>query len=208
MKEFLLGCGLVILLLGSSSKGWAAGVKDCVTINGDTSRLRCYDLAAGRTLKKSTTKGKWRTSTKNNPLDDSTTATAVLEASEGKSQWGKGVILVARCMSNKTEAYVNWNDYLGDDDDSVYRERKRITYRLDSSKAISVLWGTSTDRKAVFVDKAISFLKQLVQSDQLVMQTTPYNESPVTAIFNLEGALAAIRPIAETCHWSLGPKTN
>ena len=59
----------------------------------------------------------------------------------------------------------------------------------------------STDSQATFHPKAISFLKSLLQSNKLVAQITPYNESPVTAIFNTAGLENAIKPLRETCHW-------
>ena len=49
----------------------------------------------------------------------------------------------------------------------------------------------------------IPFLRTLVESERLVVQTTPYLESPSTAIFALAGAEAAISPIAEECGWIL-----
>ncbi len=97
--------------------------------------------------------------------------------------------------------YVNWHDYLGDDTNEVYSDRKRVTYRFPPADAVTELWGISTDNDATFVASPIPFLRTLVKSDRLVMQTTPYGESPSTAVFELAGAPVAIARVAEECHW-------
>ena len=148
--------------------------------------------------------GDWRTSQTTNPIDDSATVVAILEASQGVGGFNDDPIrLVARCQSNKTEVYFNWHDFLGDDTNDVYSDRKRVTYRFPPADATTELWGISTDNDATFAARPIPFLRTLVESDQLVMQTTPYGESPTTATFDLTGARDAIEPIAETCSWAL-----
>ena len=151
--------------------------------------------------------GGWRVSRSTNPLDDSTTVVAVLNATEGVG----GVIpepisLIARCQSNTTEVYINWHDFLGDDELGNPRStRKRVTYRFPPANAETETWGVSTDNDSTFVARAIPFLHTVVESDRLVTQTTPYNEAPSTAIFDLTGARSALEPLAETCDWILDP---
>ena len=41
----------------------------------------------------------------------------------------------------------------------------------------------------------------MLTSTKLVAQVTPYNESPVTAIFNTAGLENAIKPLREICSW-------
>ena len=151
-----------------------------------------------------TDRGAWRTSRTTNPIDDSATVVATLSASQGVGGFGDDPIrLVARCQSNKTEVYFNWHDFLGDDTNDVYSDKKRVTYRFPPADATTELWGISTDNDSTFVARAIPFLRTLVESDQLVIRTTPYGESPTTATFDLTGARGAIEPIAETCSWAL-----
>ena len=151
----------------------------------------------------------WRTSQSTNPLDDSRTMVAVLEATTGTGGMlePEPISLVVRCQSNRTEAYINWHDFLGDDDlDNIRSTRKRVTYRFPPATAETGLWGVSTDNDATFVPRAIPFLRTLVESEQLVVQTIPYNEAPSTAIFDLDGAMDALALIAETCEWTLDPE--
>jgi type VI secretion system protein VasI len=59
----------------------------------------------------------------------------------------------------------------------------------------------STDSKATFHPQPIAFLKSMMEANTLVAQVTPYNESPVTAIFDTTGLADAIKPLRETCNW-------
>lgn len=149
-------------------------------------------------------RGGWSISRRTNPLDDSETVVAMLSASEGTGGLlGEPVRLIARCQSNRTEFYVNWQDYLGDDDNDVRATGKRVTYRFPPAEARTEMWNVSTDNDSTFVARAIPFLRVLVENERLVMQTTPYNEAPTTAIFELKGARRVLEPLAETCNWIL-----
>lgn len=173
----------------------------CAIVKGDLSRLECFDNLAkdknlnGKQIKPIaiTEKGKWNVSIDVNPIDDSKTVTLILDADSGKIRRGKGVYLVARCRSNTTELYIGWNNYLGSKVD--------VLTRVGNNKAVTQRWSESTNKKSTFHPNAISFLKQMLESNKLIAQVTPYNENPVTAIFNTNGLVNAIKPLRETCNW-------
>jgi hypothetical protein len=77
-------------------------VEDCAKVVSSTERLACYDLATGRTPEAISPKGRWTITDKKNPIDDTTTRVAYIEA-DGTS---RSVTLFARCMSSKTEVYI------------------------------------------------------------------------------------------------------
>ncbi len=148
-----------------------------------------------------TEKGKWL-STSVNPLDDSETVVLSLVADSGTSKFGDPIKFIARCKSNKTEAYVIWGDYLGDDSRSVYSEWKYVTVRVGVSKARRERWGISTDRKATFTANwAGAFLKELLDQDRLVLETIPYGENPSTAIFDVSGLRRVLGNLSGPCNW-------
>lgn len=176
-------------------------IAQCAVLDGDLQRLECYDQIArtnglmgeqSQPVPKSNI-GKWDVRSTVNPVDDSKTVILGLTADTGQSRWGKSVSLVIRCQSNSTELYINWNDYLGSD---AY-----VLTRIGNSKATTSSWSLSTDKKATFRDKPIPFIKRMMESDSFVAQVTPYNESPVTAIFDTSGLKESISPLRETCHW-------
>ena len=147
--------------------------------------------------------GAWQKGVAVNPLDDTRTVTLYLPAEFGTSRTGDPVALVARCMSDKTEAYVIWGDYLGDDSSSVYSDWKHVTVRVGNGTARQERWGVSTNRESTFApDWAGSFLKELLDEERLVLQTIPYGQSPVTAIFDVSGLRSVLGYLAETCDWT------
>ncbi len=187
-----------IALSEISSKEFAK----CAAIEGDLERLECYDaLAKTNKLDKPNIKptqnkgnGKWLVESSINPVDDSRKVILYLEADSGASQWGNKIFLIVRCQSNKTEMFIKWHDYLGSD---VY-----VLTRIGSEKAETKEWNISTDSQGSFYPyKTISFLKRMMKANKLLAQVTPYNENPVTAIFNTTGMSNAIKPLRETCGW-------
>jgi|TARA_B100001971_G_scaffold18505_1_gene14422 type VI secretion system protein VasI len=193
------------LVLSANAFGQADSINKrlakCAAIEGDLERLECFDQLTRELGLVATTNtvavegsGKWNVRIDSNPLDDSKTVVLVLVADEGSSQWGRPVVLIIRCKSNSTEVYITWNDYLGSE--------ARVTTRIGSSKAQSSYWSLSTDSQATFYqDNRIAFVKQLMRADKFVAQVTPYNESPVTAVFDIRGLSEAIKPLQETCGW-------
>lgn len=177
-------------------------VAKCAVEEGDLARLACYDgIAEQRGLsgpQSQPTKvagvGKWQVSSKVNPIDDSKTETLILVADSGQSKWGRPVALIIRCKSNETELYINWNDYLG--------SSARVLTRIGSEDAVTKNWSLSTDKQATFYPRGIiTFIKEMMGANKLVAQVTPYNESPVTAVFDTTGLENAIKPLRETCGW-------
>jgi type VI secretion system protein VasI len=174
----------------------------CATIKGDLERLACYDkLAKELGLTKVTLNvpmkgtGKWQVQETNNPVDDSKTVSLVLTADNGKSKRGDDIDLIIRCKSNTTELYIAWNDYLGLD-------HTEVISRIGSNAAQTSNWNISTNNMSSFYPGSpIFYIKELMKAEKLVVQLTPYSESPVTAIFDIRGLSEAIKPLQTTCNW-------
>ncbi|WP_323334450.1 hypothetical protein [Cereibacter johrii] len=148
-------------------------------------------------------KGKWSVSKNVNPIDDSATVVLILQAESGAGKFGNPIRLYARCKSNTTEVYVRWENYLGDDSHDVYSDWKLVTSRIGDKPASVERWDISTDNEATFYPMSpIAFLKAMLDQDKLVLQTTPYGESPVTAVFDIRGLRSALGELAATCNWS------
>jgi type VI secretion system protein VasI len=201
MNKFISSIALLYFSIGTANAIDNKVFAKCAAIDGDLARLECYDTIAkknnlnGRQLKPTSIKdkGKWNVSVDVNPIDDSKTVTLILDANSGKSRFGKPVYMVLRCKSKKTNLYIGWNDYLGGEAD--------ILTRIGKNKANTSRWSMSTDKKASFHPKPIPFIKEMLQSNKLIAQVTPYNASPVTAVFNTSGLTNAIKPLKETCGW-------
>ncbi len=200
----LLAASLVVALTNMSSAAAQGDLKQpigrCAIQDGDLQRLVCYDSIAkrlGHTRTPSATNvagsGEWRLSTEQNPIDDTRTVTLSLAATSGQSRLGDAVRLIVRCQSGKIHAFIIWSSYLG-------LEKTLVTTRLGPGDAKTQPWPLSTDNQATFYPgNDAAFLEQLLSSDRLVAQTTPYSESPITAVFDLAGLSAAIKPLREVC---------
>jgi len=202
MKGIFTGLTLAVFAVSANAAGVEKDLAICASVDGDLRRLECYDGIAKRlnldgpqsqpTNVSGT--GKWLVSVKKNPIDDSSTTTLILPAQSGKSKWGKPIAMVLRCQSNTTEVFINWNDYLGSEAD--------VLTRVGSEKAVTKRWSLSTDKQSSFYPSGdISFIKKMMEANKMVAQVTPYNESPVTAVFDTTGLSNAVKPLRENCNW-------
>jgi type VI secretion system VasI family protein len=200
-RKLFLTCILLPLASNAIAEVSNKEIAKCAAVKGDLSRLDCYDKMAQKhnlnapqtTSPEVKNTGSWRVSDETNPIDDSRTVTLILEATSGKSKWNKNVFLVARCKSNTTNLYIGWNDYLGSE---AY-----VLTRIGNNKAVTSEWSLSTDSQATFHTEPIPFLKNMLGANKLIAQITPYNENPVTAIFDTSGLKNALKPLRETCNW-------
>jgi ribosomal protein L37E len=140
-----------------------------------------------------TDRGKWIVSTEKNPADGTNTVTLALVADEGRSRRDKKVSLILRCKSGKTDLYINWKDFLGND--------ARVLTRVGSENTVTRQWSLSTDKRASFYPGSpIRFIKKMTKNDTLVVQATPHNGSPIAATFDIRGLENALKPLQKACH--------
>lgn len=178
----------------------------CTKISDDQERLQCFDTAmAGLMRPRAPKAGEpsdyWHVTEKTDPLTDEVVVTIM---ARGTSTGRRPVVFVARCTKGRTEAYVAFNDYLGDDVDGPYEEGKTVTYRVGTAEPRTNTWSLSTDKKAAFFPgRGGEFLARMLKGDRLVVQTTPYNENPVTAIFDTTKLPETLQGLADTCDWDL-----
>lgn len=173
----------------------------CAAEANTVKRLECYDNLAVRhdqapkeTVTSAASKGKWITKTNTDPLTDKSVFLALLGAESGKGTYGDAVSLFVRCQNNTTEAYINWNSFLGSDG-------IQVTSRIDKNPAKTSTWDISTDHKASFMPSATATLKSFIGATSFVANLTPYSESPVTAVFDITGAESALEDISKGCGW-------
>ena len=153
--------------------------------------------------------GKWLYKKGIDPIDDSTVISFVLVSDSGQS-----VSLIVRYRSGKNkekaELYINWHDYFsGQYINGGYDNTTPVTYRLGTKKAKTSCWAIGTDHTATFYVKpwsllnipssknTIKFIRELFEVDRFVVKATPYNESPITAIFDVRGLRDAVEQFDE-----------
>src|SRR6266566_2151972 len=83
---------------------------------------------------------------------------------------------------------------------SVYGKPIVLVLRCQSHKTEN--WGVSTDHTATFYHSdPVAFIQELMAADRFVAQVIPYNESPITAVFDLTGLQTAVKPLRDDCAW-------
>lgn len=201
IKKLLVYTAATLVVANSYAAIDAKDYAACSAIKGDLERLECFDelseknkLDGPQPVQVDTDSiGKWEVSSDVNPIDDSKTVFLALYADSGENRWGDKVFMVARCKSNKTDFYIGWNDYLGG--------KANVLARVGDKKASTSEWSMSSTKKATFHPQPVELLKEMLESTTFVAQVTPYNENPITAIFNTSGLNNAIKPLRETCNW-------
>ena len=153
--------------------------------------------------------GKWIVGKKINPrgdpIDDTTIIRFVLGCDSGKSADGEPIILYLiyerMGRSEGTDVIIYWNDYL--------KDSNKVMFKFGNQEAIHNDSSLSADNEATFyhedypgysgrIDGApsdsIDFIRELMKVDRLVAQLTPYNEIPITAVFDVRGLKETIEP--------------
>ena len=162
--------------------------------------------------------GKWICNRGIDPIDDTEIITFILYSDSGKSVFGKPIRLVLRHQSGKksgeTRLYINWYDYLsGVYFSGDYLNITPVAYRLGTEKAKTGYWAISADHEATFYltglsffhipssGDTIKFIRKLMQFDSFVAKVAPYNENPVTAVFDVRGLENAVEQFDDILQW-------
>lgn len=147
--------------------------------------------------------GNWVVETRMNPLDDTPTIGAYLYSYEGRGVQGDPIALALWCVSGKVDVYIHWESYLGYSFDNDIH----VTTRIGDSPAQELRWNIGNDSKTTTYKPSMmlqtrdgmrefgqpgalttsDFIYALKNADRFVAQVTPYQEFPITAVFDLTG---------------------
>lgn len=139
--------------------------------------------------------GPWRLSIKSDPITDANIVTLVQNAKESSKSFKNDTLMVVRCSDSSTELYVDFDDYMTDS--------ALVSHRIDKQQAKRELWGSSTDKTALFYpSKELNErIKVLLNGSKFVVRATPYNESPKTLTFDIRGIYSKLKKYKEECGW-------
>ncbi|MDO8454386.1 MAG: type VI secretion system-associated protein TagO [Sulfurimonas sp.] len=200
MFKLILLFTFSIFLLASDLK---IDMSECNKIENSVKRIECYDNATikhnvaveNKTIQ-SSGENRWNVSENRDPITDATVVTFINYATSGKGRLGDSIPLIVKCSSNsKPELYINWSSYLGNE---VY-----VTSRFGKEKSKHVEWAMSTNNQASFYPNieydGMPILNKLIENNEFVARVIPYNESQITAIFDLSGFMNASNPYRSIC---------
>ena len=197
MKNFFL---FILLALVLATNAYAADLekemKICSKIEDNIERLECYDniITKKPNIQSS---DNWIIREDVSELTDQKGITFITKAvTPIASQFGQEIYptLVLRCQDNTTDVYINWSMFLG-------TETISVTERIDKEKAVKSSWTVSTSYEAIFNNRPIKFIKNLLNKEKLLVQLVPYGEGAKMTEFNIQDLENIIAPMQELCHW-------
>jgi Type VI secretion system VasI, EvfG, VC_A0118 len=104
----------------------------------------------------------------------------------------EGANLIIRCSEHKTEAFVN-TDAIVDNDN--------VRIRLDASAPLRQQWSKSTDGQALFAPDAINFARDLAKSHTFLFEFTPFEKRDRTVNFDVSGLDSMLLKVSDMCGW-------
>jgi hypothetical protein len=114
-------------------------------------------------------------------------------------------VLVVRCLSRKTEAFVVLGTSTSYEEDA---DRRTVRVQWDDDPASVQRWGISQSGRELFVPDGVAFARQMTRANQLRVEFTPFNSRAVTAEFAVQGFERLAGLVAGTCGWRLQERTN
>ena len=84
-------------------------------------------------------------------------------------------------------------------------ERIPVTWRWGDDKALTVRWEVGVSHESTFAPTmgrnlaSSAFLRFMLEHDQLAVRVTPYNRTPITAVWDLTSLDEVLSPLQEHC---------
>ena len=107
-------------------------------------------------------------------------------------------MLIVRCMSKRTEAFVFTGSALKIEPQT---EDHTVSFRFDNEQETTMRWPDSAEHDALFAPDAAAFAQRLIHAHTLRFGYTPHNAEPVEAHFEVSGLGALIDPVGKECGW-------
>lgn len=192
---------------------------ECASLSDPDQRLICYDEAhqmdievddekpldnrekVTEQVEPEPAKVDWSTRTKTNPLTDLTDVFLSVTANETiKCGYEtERPMLFLRCQDNTTTAFMVTDCFMSD-----VQGYGSVRYRVDKQPEKKRNFKSSTDNMALGLwsyNRSRPFIDHLQGGDRLIMQYTPYNDSPVLSTFDISGLKEALKPLRKECGW-------
>lgn len=107
-------------------------------------------------------------------------------------------LLIVRCLSRKTEAFVFTGSSLKIEPQT---EDHTVSFRFDDEQETTMRWPDSSEHDALFAPDPRGFAERLMHARTLRFGYTPHNAAPVEAHFQVSGLTELFAPAAKNCGW-------
>lgn len=139
--------------------------------------MKCFTIALvlGLLSVLSSAQTRWKVSEDTNPIDNSKTATAMLDADNSKDT------LILRCTGRRLELYLSSDDVIEGGD-----VRSFVRVKFDDAKIKVEDWPESSNFRALFAGNANKEYRQLRASKRFVIQYPRFQKTDQTSVFTLD----------------------
>jgi|GEM_PF-671479 len=187
----------------------------CSAVEDSVKRLACYDDLATAEQKQVDAKAasllgtnnkkanNWDLSIEQSKIDDSQTVYLMTESItpiQGRFRGNAVPTLILRCMQNVTSAYIDFDGWHMVD----ISGHGQVTFRIDKEKPFIQGMRPSNDHKGLGFwngGTSIPFINKLLAGETLLVQATPFRESPLLVTFNISNLKNVIEPLRKACKW-------
>jgi hypothetical protein len=149
---------------------------------------------------------KWFYSINTSRLDDTPGAIARLEAEDEITGWlnqKHTPELFVRCKEGEIDVYINVG--MAATVEYGYGSHT-VRLRLDDARPFRERWSQSTDNEALFAPRAASLARKIAAARTLLFEFTPFNASPQTVEFDVQGLDKFLPGIEAACQSKPGRK--
>lgn len=194
-KKINLGMYIFVSITGLAAVG--AGVLLLVS-QALLSRVRTESASAIGNAPKSNRQG-WQVTEETSQMDGSKTVVLALDAENEIKGWLKSTrpALVIRCRERKIDVYANLG-VAANPEVGRYNEYT-VRIKLDDQPAVRQRWGSSTDNEALFSRNGAALAGQISNAKKMLLEFTPFNASPATVQFNVEGLEKHLPKVRSAC---------
>ncbi|WP_157954255.1 hypothetical protein [Saccharospirillum mangrovi] len=204
----LLGLMLSITAMTAVAETFVDAISNCRELNNRERRYACYDEAEASSGNAQLEVAAFNYEAKSDPLTGQTEHHLSIRSAQGLNGRGDPIVLDWQCDSTAPGQYtltLRWEDFLPS-------TRPEVTTRLGQLAPVTGRWEAGRYRESSILSGADSgftqaeFVAQLAAQVQaghttVVFRTTPYNDDPITAVFDFTGFLEVIEPMRQSCRF-------
>jgi hypothetical protein len=143
---------------------------------------------------------KWIAQSDTSPMEDTKDVYLQLTAENSIQGWlaTETPKLVIRCKERKADVYI----ITGMPATVEYgTDSHTVRIRLDDQRAFTEHWLQATDDKALFARNPVVLAKKMAKAKTMLFEFIPFNASPVTVRFDIQGLDQEISKVASACKW-------
>lgn len=204
-----LVAGSLLVATASQAETFAESIQECRSITSQAQRYQCYDNAEQAAVQNVTRDvGKFNYESTSDPITGQTVHSLSLRSDRGLNRRRNPIEFELTCDSTRPNDYqlvLNWGEFLPS-------TSPEVTTRIGQGESVTGTWSTDRFReRTIFTAGSSGFSRTgLIDTLEtevaagnatLVFRTTPYNYTPITAVFDMTGFTDVIGPMRSSCQF-------